>query len=322
MADRVRAWYIPGWMRCYATDDEALRVASSIFGDGNVASWDWDGNVHWKQAVANADAAVSRIVAEIAGMSEELRNQLVLVGHSLGGRIVARALAQLADRGLRIRQGILLGAAIRDDDSDLLRMGNGSGEPVWVICNPDDNMLKYVYATVGGEGGAALGTNGSAQPLSNCREMAVPQDIVQQTEIAAAWGVNDAVKEIANHYAVFYLSYVRMIRRNDERQGERSLVLQDLPNMELKVANAGIWWKTIEVWENWQLQRHVLTGHFRNWASRSRRVGGGRVLDLRCGVDSAGNSGDGRQRCRCRRAIRTGCRIGCLHRLRRGVCAV
>ena len=50
---------------------------------------------------------------------------------------------------------------------------------------------------------------------------------------------------------------------NDERQGERSLVLQDLPNMELKVANAGIWWKTLEVWEHWQLQRHVLTGHFR-----------------------------------------------------------
>lgn len=263
MANRVRAWYVPGWMRCHATDDEALRVASAIFGERNVALWDWDGNVRWKPAVANADAAVSRIVAEIEGMPEELRKLLVLVGHSLGGRIVARTLAQLADRGLKIRQGILLGAAIRDDDSDLLRMGGGSGEPVWVICNPDDNMLKYVYATVGGEGGAALGTNGSVRRLPNCREMAVPQDIVRQTDIAAAWGVNDAVKEIANHYAAFYLSYVSMLRMNGERQSERNLVLQDLPNLELKVANAGIWWKTIEIWEHWQLQRHVLTGHFR-----------------------------------------------------------
>ena len=261
--NRVSAWYFPGWMRCHATDDEALRVAASIFGGGSVDLRDWDGNVRWKKAVANADAEVAHVVAEIAGLSEDLRKQLVLVGHSLGGRIVARTLAQLADLGLKIRQGILLGAAIRDDDSDLLRMGNGLLKPVWVVCNPDDNMLKYVYATVGGEGGAALGTNGAAQRLSNCREVAVPQGIVRQTDIAAAWVVNDAVKEIANHYAVFYLSYVRMLRRNDERQGERSLVLQDLPNMELKVANAGIWWKTIEVWEKWQLQRHVLTGHFR-----------------------------------------------------------
>ena len=202
MENRVRVWYLPGWMRCHAADDEALRAASAIFGEGNVALRDWDGNkIHWKTAVANADAEISRVVAAIASLTDDQRKQLVLVGHSLGGRIVARTLAQLADRGLKIRQGILLGAAIRDDDPDLLRMGSGSSESVWVICNPDDNLLKYVYATVGGEGGAALGTNGSAQPLSNCRELPVPPDIVRQTDISAAWGVNDAIKEIANHYA-------------------------------------------------------------------------------------------------------------------------
>ena len=51
------------------------------------------------------------------------REELTIVGHSLGGRITARVLARLAEKGLRVRQAVLLAAAIPYEDPDLAKMG-------------------------------------------------------------------------------------------------------------------------------------------------------------------------------------------------------
>lgn len=66
--------------------------------------------------------------------------------------------------------------------------------------------------------------------------------------------------------------------------------------------------------------RHVRRQEHPPRARGHRRAGGGRVLDLCCRVDGAGDSGDG---CQCRRRGRSDClgrRIGDLHRPRRGIC--
>ena len=259
----LKVAYIPGWMRCHAGRDEALRTVEDVFPDADVQLWDWDGNVRWTLALENADRASERIADEILAMSERDRTALVMVGHSLGGRIVARVLARVARIGKKIRQGVLLGAAIRDDDSDLFDMGGGSKRPVWVVCNPDDTMLKYIYATVGREGGPALGTNGAAGALPNCKEIAVPEDIARRTSIEADWGAIEMVKEIANHYAAFYLAYLGSLVKGNKHVNSRMLVLQDMPNLDLRVTNAGIWWEELDTWDGWSLQRHILTGHCR-----------------------------------------------------------
>ena len=259
----LKVAYIPGWMRCHAGRDEALRTVEDVFPDADVQLWDWDGNVRWSLALENADRVSEQFADEILAMSESDRAALVLVGHSLGGRIVARVLARVARIGKKIRQGVLLGAAIRDDDSDLLDMGGGSKRPVWVVCNPDDTMLKYIYATVGQEGGPALGTNGAAGALPNCKEIAVPEDIARRTSIEADWGAIEMVKEIANHYAAFYLAYLGSLVKGNKHVNSLMLVLQDMPNLDLRVTNAGIWWEELDTWDGWSLQRHILTGHCR-----------------------------------------------------------
>ena len=259
----LKVAYIPGWMRCHAGRDEALRTVEDVFPDADVQLWDWDGNVRWMLALENVDRESERLADEILAKSERDRAALIMVGHSLGGRIVARVLARLAKMGRKIHQGILLGAAIRDDDPDLFDMGGGSKKPVWVVCNPDDTMLKYIYATVGQEGGPALGTNGAVRALPNCKEMAVPADIARRTTIEADWGASEMVKELANHYAAFYLAYLGSLVKEDKHENSRMLVLQDMPNLDLRVTNAGIWWEELGTWNGWSLQRHVLTEHCR-----------------------------------------------------------
>ena len=46
------------------------------------------------------------------------RDHLTLIGHSLGGRIVAKTVAELQRQGIRIQNACLLAAAIPFDDPD------------------------------------------------------------------------------------------------------------------------------------------------------------------------------------------------------------
>ena len=176
--------YIPGWHRCARGEDEALRFVEAAFPGAEVSAWDWDGNCAWRKARGNADAAAERLADELAALADEERGRLTLVGHSLGGRIVVRALARLG----------LAAATV---------------EPAEIVCNGRDTMLKFGYRPFGGEGAAALGAVGVAAPLANCRLSFVAPETVASAPVAGLWARVGWFRSLAAHYAPFYLEHVK-----------------------------------------------------------------------------------------------------------------
>ena len=209
-------WFIPGWLRTAEPHEGIMECVSNAFPEASVEFKAWDGdNLVWPLSVDSADKESWRFAFEIAMMPPEARTNLTLVGHSLGGRITARVLARLAENGLKVRQAILMGAAIPANDPDLAKMGLASELPVLAVCNPKDHVLRYVYATVGGEGAVAFGANGTPTPCANVVECVTPTNITREASIDGIWAKSQALKDIANHHEKFY-------RRGADWQGDGS----------------------------------------------------------------------------------------------------
>ena len=205
-------WYIPGWMRTEALRPDLAASISNAFPKAEIVFKGWDGDRFvWPHAVESADKESWRFAFEAAMLPKAERENLVIVGHSLGGRIAARVLARLGENGLKVRQGLLLAAAIPNDDPDLTRMGEGSSLPVVSVRNPQDVTLSYAYRLAGGEGAVAFGAKGSPVRLANVDERTVPASITREVEIDAAWGKVQLFKDIANHHDLFYFEYLRRV---------------------------------------------------------------------------------------------------------------
>ena len=256
-------WYLPGWMRTQTPQEDVMPALAAAFPGAQTRFRTWDGDrLVWSSAVAAADCEGTRLADEIAALPADAREGLVLVGHSLGARIAARALARLAERGLGVRQAILLAAAIPSSDGDLAKMGAASARPVFAICNPADVTLRYVYALAGGEVGVAFGANGARTPLPNVVEHVTPPDLTRQVEIGQAWGRVQALKDVANHHALFYLAYMARLLEG-ERPSDAVMVMQDLPSVPHRVLDAGIWWRVVASSRGWKLERHKALDLFR-----------------------------------------------------------
>ena len=273
-------WYVPGWMRTEKPREDVMTAMTNAFPGAKIEFKAWDGDrLVWPHAVKSADKEAWRFAFEAAMMPKEEREKLVIVGHSLGGRITARILARLAEHGLQVRQAALMAAAIPNEDPDLMKMGGGSKLPVLAVCNPDDVTLRYVYTLVGGEKAVAFGANGTLKPIAYVKECVTPKDITEQVEIDALWGKAQVLKDVANHCELFYIDYLRRLLGGEEASGE-VLVPQDLPTVEGKVMDAGFWWDTLAETNGWKLQRNKVTGHGRIIDPRKVRKAWGAVEEM------------------------------------------
>ena len=275
------AFYVPGWMRTRSRDDETWHSFTNVFSGARCERWSWNGDCAWKKAMRNADQAAHGLADEVARMPDGARTNMTLVGHSLGARIVVRTLAELAGKGLKVKQGILLGAAIPNADPDLERAGKASCLPVLAVCNPKDMTLKYAYGAAGGESAPAFGTDGAPRPLENMVECPVSATVTEQTEVEAAWGKSEAIKKIASHHALFYLAALRAILDGVPPENRQMLVPQGRINVEMKVLDAGIWWDVLETTNGWKLERNKLTGHCRILDPEKKRKAWGTEADMR-----------------------------------------
>ena len=213
-AAKPEVWYVPGWLRCGGADPIAWSALTNAFPAAKAVYVDWDGNHGWGRSVTNADAAVEILAARLAALPEPARTDLTLVGHSLGGRIVVKTLARLAERDLKVGRGVALAAALPADDPALETAGRGSLKPFVLMNNPKDGTLKYAYRVARGVHGPALGLVGPVAPHENVQAVSVPAEITRETEVAAAWGKVALFKKLAAHHAVFYLSELK--RRKEE----------------------------------------------------------------------------------------------------------
>lgn len=274
-------WYFPGWMRAQKPARGLLAAVERAFPGRAVAFKPWDGDgIVWPLAVDSADKEAWRFAFEIATMPPEERESLVLAGHSLGGRIVVRVLARLASRGLKVRQAVLLGAAMPLDDPDLAQMGAASELPVLAVCNPDDVTLRYVYALAGGEKSAAFGANGTLAPCANVVECVVPPGIAGEVEIDRPWARVKFLKDVANHHEKFYIEYAGRILSGEEPSGE-IMTPQDWPTLETRVADRAIFWTVLDSAAGWKLERNRISGHCRILDPSKKRAAWGREKEMR-----------------------------------------
>ena len=98
-----QVWFIPGWLRSQKPIKSIMRVAQQTFPHAKVCFKPWDGESYvWSVVLSNAEKEAWKLAFEIAVMSEAQRRQLTLIGHSLGARMIIRALALLAEQQLQI----------------------------------------------------------------------------------------------------------------------------------------------------------------------------------------------------------------------------
>lgn len=274
-------WFIPGWLRTAEPREGIMECVSNAFPEASVEFKKWDGdNLVWPLSVDSADKESWRFAFEIATMPLEVRTNLTLVGHSLGGRITARILARLSEHGIKIHQAILMGAAIPANDPDLMKMGLATELPVLAVCNPKDHVLRYVYATVGGEGAVAFGANGTTTPCANVVECVTPMNITREAKIDGVWEKSQALKDIANHHEKFYLEYARRILGGEE-PSSKVMVPQGFPGFEGHVMDAEIWWTVLESFGGWKLEKNKVTGHCRIIDPEKLRKAWGREAEMR-----------------------------------------
>ena len=278
-------WFIPGWLRTAEPHEGIMECVSNAFPEASVEFKSWDGdNVVWPLSVDSADKESWRFAFEIAMMPPEARTNLTLVGHSLGGRITARVLARLAEHGLKVKQAILMGAAIPANDPDLAKMGLASELPVLAVCNPKDHVLRYVYATVGGEGAVAFGANGTPTPCTNVVECVTPTNITREASIDGIWAKSQALKDIANHHEKFYLEYARRILGGEEPSG-KVMVPQGFPGVEGHVMDSMVWWDVLDSSGGWKLEKNKVTGHCRIIDPDKLRKAWGRESEMRAAFE-------------------------------------
>ena len=204
--------YVPGWHRCQRGADEAFRAVQKAFPEAEVSVRNWDGNCRWKKARTNADAEAARLAVELMSMPEDSLSQLTLVGHSLGARIVVKALAKLAVEGKKVKTAVILAAAMPSNDPDVMNFTAATIEPATIVCNSKDTMLKYGYRPFGGEKAQALGLNGPSAKPDNCRVMLVSPETTLSTPLTALWAKIGWFRMIAAHYAPFYLEQLKRSR--------------------------------------------------------------------------------------------------------------
>ena len=273
-------WFIPGWLRTAEPHEGIMECVSNAFPEASVEFKAWDGdNLVWPLSVDSADKESWRFAFEVAMMPPEVRTNLTLVGHSLGGRITARVLARLAENGLKVKQAILMGAAIPATDPDLVKMGLATELPVLAVCNPKDHVLRYVYATVGGEGAVAFGANGTPTPCTNVVECVTPTNITSEVDIGGIWA-KKVIKDIANHHEKFYLEYARRILGGEEPSG-KVMVPQGFPGVEGHVMDSEIWWTVLDSSGGWKLEKNKVTGHCRIIDPGRLRKAWGREAEMR-----------------------------------------
>lgn len=281
----AEVWYVPGWNRTAETNGLAFARCTNTYANATCRFWGWDGDRLWGTAATNADLAATRLADELAATNAAFRAELTLVGHSLGGRLIARTLARLAERKITVGQAVLLAPAIPMDDADVLKMGAGSSDPVIVLVNPQDVVLKYVYKLAPGVESPSLGTNGMLKPGVNIAEYAVPPDITQKTNIEALWGKSEKVKRLCNHLAAFYFKELEKILAGVPSEDAQVRVVQDHVNLAWKTVDAGIWWDVMDTCGGWKLEKNRVTRHYRILDPSKRRVAWGRERVMRASFE-------------------------------------
>ena len=187
--------FVYGWSGDKRAPD-ARPALEKIFPGYRITLWGWDAR-SWRfpKAETSAEAEAVKLAGELAKLPREEREKIILVGHSLGARIVIKAMARLSESELYIDRGIFLGAAIPDDDPAIAAAITASRRSNINIYHPQDNALRHGYELRSFS--SPLGVFGYA---FECRKSRLFQICAGEYEDARQWG-----KTLDLHDGIRYL---------------------------------------------------------------------------------------------------------------------
>ncbi|MCI5779320.1 MAG: DUF726 domain-containing protein [Lentisphaeria bacterium] len=235
LAAAGEVWFVPGWRTGFSSRAGCVRILRDAYPGREVKVKSWDSRCVWPRALRNAEAYTDELFREIAALPESERRELVLVGHSIGGKIVLEVLSRLAVRGDRIDSAALLGAVVPCDSPRVAAAMRAVRFELLNVCNPGDWVLKYLYP-LGNDPAAPLGYSGwiSRDPRFH------------EAEADHHWS------SFFNHFAYRYLEALAKML---DRLPPRIEVRQDAPHTPRPPADT-LFWSDVEEFGAWRLQRH------------------------------------------------------------------
>ncbi len=193
----------------------------------------------WDNALNDVVPTSELLANEIANLSSTDRQKLILIGHSLGGNIVIRTLANLYRRDVTIHSAVLLGAAIDNMEPQILSAVKATQDAVFSMVNPDDAILNLFFKTA--TGNRALGTGCELEcDYSKFQEHYTSNSMV--------------------HSSVFYLSQWAAVNKA-RRDFDKIQVQQpsdSLFNIPVKTMDIDKLWTIVDHYMGWKLERSSL----------------------------------------------------------------
>lgn len=200
--------------------------------------------VYWNDSVPLADQFVNELVKRIEALSPPDQRRLVLVGHSLGGRIVIKTAARCAREGIVVRQIIAAGAAIDNNDPAIAAAIEASNETFYNLINPDDYAMSAYKLS---QRHYPLGTGYlyARSPEEFC------EVVVTGTKSHMS----------SNYFRRLYDGLTETL----PLEYEGIIVPQENTQIDFPTTGGYIFsdYKTLDSCRGWQLQQHRLDGHCR-----------------------------------------------------------
>lgn len=228
-------FFVPGWRTGYSSRAGCVRIMKYIWPECRITVKSWNSKVPLDEAQENAVQYSAQLKAEILAMPENRRRELVLVGHSIGAAIVLDILDMLASRDLTIKEAVLLGAPVPDDDRRIFRAAAAVRGFISITSFRGDAILKLFYPWFSGK---PLGTAGWRFKHPKVFQLITKPEF-----------------SFTNHYAYIYLEQFGVFRDT----------LPPIP-ADVKLPGSctahfydesGIFWQTVKQHGSWKLQKHI-----------------------------------------------------------------
>ena len=244
-------WFVHGMVSIRDKFKEEMDVLREIYPNAEeVTLKKWNSpkmnpaqmGVAWSISLENSMKYVPELAKEIVDLPPEKQKRLILIGHSLGGRILVKTSVILKDNNVHVKKIILAGAAINNDDPDIPATFSVSRETVENIINFDDIMLTAYK--VGAEFHSALGT-GYLYITDNKKF----REIVMSGTV--------------EHYGYRYFQKYRDVLKSGNYNNKYIIVPQDFSNVDFPTSGGTVWWDSIDSYKGWRLQQNQASGHCR-----------------------------------------------------------
>ena len=206
-------WFIHGWQpaKFKPTAEWYSKRMKETF-DEEVYIYSWDAAGTWSEAKQKISTEAKRLAEKVSICSAKQRSELILVGHSLGARMITEASQELIEKGIKVKQVIFLGGAVNFDTPQLNNIEKISTEPPINVFNREDGVLKNLYSSQ--ENVFACGNSGIGID-TKFRQFEV------STSDKTSRAIITQITNNINHSVIQYLETLKPILQN---KAEESLV--------------------------------------------------------------------------------------------------